>query len=98
MLRELPPPGVLTTATKPVGKAGKLVPNDGRFAVKPFANVPPPPVGQPAARRHCTTTSGRTTRISIGIPLRAFQMPPISQSPKRALPALPKSYLLPLPI
>src|SRR6476620_3404058 len=32
ILRDAPPPGVLTTATKPVGNAGKLPPKVGRLA------------------------------------------------------------------
>src|ERR1043165_9352554 len=48
MLRQLSPPGVLTTATNRAGSEGKLEPNEGTSATKPFANVPPAPLGQPA--------------------------------------------------
>jgi len=47
MLRDAPPPGVLITATKPVGNAGKLPPKVGRLATKPLAKNPPAPFGQP---------------------------------------------------
>jgi hypothetical protein len=33
---------------------------------------------------HCTTTSGRVTVTSIGMPLRRFAIPPICQLPKIA--------------
>src|SRR5829696_1680027 len=95
MLRELPPPGVFATATKPVGRAGKAVPNVGRFATKPLAKDPPAPLGHPAAAWHWTTTSGRTTSTSTGTPLRAFRMPPISQPPSIKLPVPPKSQVSP---
>ena len=97
IFRELPPPGVLTTAANPTGNAVNVPLNVGKLATNPFAKKLPAPSGQPAASWHWTTTSGLTTNTSMGTPLRAFRIPPTSHPPSKMLPVLPKSNFLPLP-
>src|SRR6185369_13153380 len=88
MFREAPPPGVLITPTNPIGSAPL-----GKLATNPCGTVVATPLtvtGQVACA-HCITTSGLTIPTSIGRPLRALTIPPISQSPSNAFPTLPNS-------
>ncbi len=89
-LRDAPPPGVLTTAIKPAGSGFEAL-------IVPGSDRTSPAVHPAAGLVHWITTSGRTMPISSGKPDRALTMAPISQLPRIALPAPPKSYFLPLP-
>src|ERR1043165_1013441 len=100
--RDAPPPGVLTTPTKPGGNGATALIVPGNWATNPLAKVvvaPPAPVctTQPAGFWHCITISGRTMPISRGSPERAFAIAPTSQSPSTAFPTDPQSYFFPFP-
>ena len=99
ILRELPPPGVFTTATNPTGNAGKLPPKDRQIRGKALSKRTAAAI-RTSARLAGTARPrpGRTTRTSTGKPLRALKYRRVSQPPSSMLPARRSPNIWPLPI